>query len=459
MDPRTRLLLEGPPGRTILRLAWPNMLVMGAQSSIGLIETWYVSRLGTDALAGMALVFPAFMLLQMVSAGSVGGGILSTLSRALGADRRDHANAVVWAAVGVTLLLAGATTAAALAFGRDLYALLGGTGGALDAAVAYSTVVFAGAVPLWLFNSFSAVIRAQGNMAFPATVIVVGTVLLVPVSPVLIFGWGPVPALGIAGGGLAVVAYYVIGTAVLGWHIWSGQGVLTPSAKPPRLPLGATGEILRIGLASSISSLSTNATVALAMAAAAAASPSAVAGYGTAVRLEYLLIPLVFGLGAPTAAIVGTSVGAGDRARAVRVTWIAAGIAFAITEAIGFAAALFPARFLGLFTEDPAIVASGAAYLAVVGPAYGFFGAGLALYFAAQATGRLAIPLTASLVRVALVAALGGPAAHAFGPAGLYAVLAGAMVVYAGITASAVGRADDRRRIGAWRAMRRLGQA
>ena len=95
MDPRTRLLLEGPIVRTLLRLGAPNMLVMVAQASAGLIETYFVGKLGTDALTGMALVFPLVMLMQMTSAGAMGGGISSAVARALGARRRDDANALV----------------------------------------------------------------------------------------------------------------------------------------------------------------------------------------------------------------------------------------------------------------------------------------------------------------------------------------------------------------------------
>ena len=85
MDPRTRLLLQGPIVPTLLRMAWPNVLVMGAQAATGLIETYWVGKLGTDALAGMALVFPGVMLMQMFSAGAMGGGISSAIARALGA--------------------------------------------------------------------------------------------------------------------------------------------------------------------------------------------------------------------------------------------------------------------------------------------------------------------------------------------------------------------------------------
>lgn len=103
LDPRTRLLLESPIGSTLLRLAAPNIVVMVAQAAVGLIETFFVGKLGTDALAGMALVFPVVMLMQMTSAGAMGGGIASAVARALGGGRRVDADALVWHAMVVAL--------------------------------------------------------------------------------------------------------------------------------------------------------------------------------------------------------------------------------------------------------------------------------------------------------------------------------------------------------------------
>src|ERR1700688_1936429 len=105
LDPRTRLLLEAPIARTLLRLAWPNILVMLAQASTGLIETWWVSRLGIDSLTGMALVFPGFMMMQMLSAGAVGGGISSAIARALGSGRKEDADALIMHAIIINVAL------------------------------------------------------------------------------------------------------------------------------------------------------------------------------------------------------------------------------------------------------------------------------------------------------------------------------------------------------------------
>src|SRR6476659_4760180 len=137
-NPRTQALLHGPIVPTLLRLAWPNVLVMLAQASTGLIETWFVARLGLDALTGMALVFPGFMMMQMLSGGAMGGGISSAIARALGAGRRADADALVLHALLINGLLGLAFSALVLGFGRELYGALGGEGGSLEAALHYS---------------------------------------------------------------------------------------------------------------------------------------------------------------------------------------------------------------------------------------------------------------------------------------------------------------------------------
>jgi putative MATE family efflux protein len=451
MDPRTRKLLEAPIGATLLLMALPNVVVMVMQSAIGLIETYFVAKLGIDALAGMALVFPVLMLFVMISAGAMGGGILSSIARALGRGDRDGANHLVWHAVAIALACGALTSAVVLLGGPRLYALMGGRAGSLAAAVTYSNLVFAGALPLWLFNSLAAVIRGTGNMIFPAMVVAVGAVLLVPLSPALIFGFGPFPQLGIVGGAAAVVTYYVIGSAVFAIYIWSGRGVLKPSLRPPRLSWPPLYEILRVGTVSSLVSISTNVSIAVATGLTGMVSPSAVAGYGTGARLEYLLVPLVFGLGAPLAAMVGSSIGAGHRERALRAAWTGAAIAGGLTELIGLAAALFPHAWLGLFGSDPVMLAVGTQYLRTVGPFYGFFGFGLALYFASQGAGRLGWPAMSAMLRVIIAAGGGWLAVRLGGGLGmLFLVVALALVGFGSVNTGAIaGGVWCRRKLGA----------
>ena len=438
MDARTRALLEGPIVPTLLRLAVPNVAVMVVQAAIGLIETYFVARLGTDALAGMALVFPLLMVIQMISAGAMGGGILSSVARALGANRRDDGNVLAWHAVAIALAAGLLTTVAALTGGPKLYALMGGRDGSLAAALTYSNLVFLGAIPLWLYNSLAAVIRGTGNMIVPASVTTLGAVVLIPLSPALIFGLGPLPRLGIAGGAAAVVTFYVVGTVIFAAYLWSGRGVLKPALHPPALAWTPTREILRVGAVSALVSVTTNVSIGTATGLAGTFGPAAVAGYGTGARLEYLLVPLVFGLGAPLGAMVGTAIGAGRRERALTVAWTGAAIASALTEAIGLAATAFPNAWLALFGDDPTMHAVGADYLRIVGPFYGFFGMGLALYFASQGAGRLGWPLLAALLRVTIATGGGFLAMHVAGLTGLFFALGLALAAFGLVTAIAI---------------------
>src|SRR4051812_493619 len=246
-DPRTRALLEAPLARTLMRLAAPNVLVMLVQASMGLVETYFIGKLGTEALAGVALVFPVVMLMQMMSAGAMGGGISSAIARALGGGRRADADAlavhalVIGTGFGVFFMIA------ILAGAKALYASMGGAGASLDAALTYSNVIFSGVVLLWLFNSLANVIRGTGNMAVPALVTCVGAALLVVLSPALIFGWGPLPRMGVAGGAIAFVTFYALGTIALALYLWRGRSVVRPSLHALGFRWPLFRDILRVG--------------------------------------------------------------------------------------------------------------------------------------------------------------------------------------------------------------------
>jgi Na+-driven multidrug efflux pump len=211
--------------------------------------------------------------------------------------------------------------------------------------------------------------------------------------------------MGIAGGGAAVILTTALTTIILGGYIWAGRCLVT--FKLARLRWDLFNDIMRVGAVGAVSTLQTSLTVALTTAlVGAAGGAEAVAGYGTGARLEYLLIPLTFGFGGPLVALVGTNIGAGQRARALRVALVGGGLVFLMTESVGLTAAIWPNAWLGLFGNDPQMIETGGAYLRIVGPTYGFFGLGLSLYFASQGAGRLLWPLMSGLAR--LVVAIGG---------------------------------------------------
>ncbi|MDB5998445.1 MAG: mepA [Rhizobacter sp.] len=435
---RLGAMLNGPIAPTLLRLAWPNLLMMVAQSSTGLVETWFLSHLGTSALAGAALVVPVLMLMQNMSQGAMGGGISSAVARALGAGKEHQANQLVWQAVLLNGGLGVIFSLLLFAFGPQLYGLMGARHEALHAALAYSDVLAGGLVLMWVMNALASVVRGTGNMMVPGLVICGGALLLVPLSPCLIFGVGPFPALGIAGAGWAMVLYYGAGTLILGWYCMSGRNLVRLRRGPLQWPLMRS--ILSVGGLATLNPLLTNGLIASTTALVGAyAGTAALAGYGTAARLEYFVLPIAFGIGAPLVAMVASNIGAGQQARALRVALTGGAVAFVIAELIGVAAALWPLAWLRLFTTDPQALEAGSIYLRSTGPVFGFFGLGFTLYFASQGAGRLKWPLLSGLVRV-LVAVGGGWLVLKFTGSlhGLFAVAAVAMFLYGAITVTAV---------------------
>jgi Na+-driven multidrug efflux pump len=407
IDARTHMLLTRPIAPTILRLAIPNATVMIVQILIGLLEVYFVSRAGVDALAGVAPVFPLVSLIVAIAQGAIGGGFVTTVARSLGTGRAGEASEYVWYAVLIGVPLGLATTAVMLLSGPALYSHMGVSGTALEIAVSYSFTIFAGAVLIWMFNLLMAVVRGTGNLQVPVIVVCGGALILVPLSPVLIFGGFGYQGLGAAGGAVAMLVYYGLGTLAFTAWLWGRFGILKPSFRVPKLSLAPALAILRVGGMSSVVSATTNLTLAIVTAYAAVGGVEALAGYGAGSRLEFLLVPLAYGIGGPVGIVISANLGAGQIDRAVKASWIGVLMAGSLTELIGLVAAAFPQAWIGMFSHDPSVLQVGAEYLHRVGPFFGFFGIGYALYCVGQATRRMEASVLAALLRAA-IAVLGG---------------------------------------------------
>ena len=437
---RREALLHGPIVPLLLKLALPTVVVLAVQTLVGVAETYFVSFLGTDAIAGVALVFPVLMLMQMMSNGGIGGGVASAVARALGAGRKADVDALVLNAFAMAVALGALFTFGELLGGRALYSALGGHGGALDAALGYADVVFAGAILVWIVSLLSAALRGAGNTLVPAAITSGGLFILLPLSPLLIFGWGPVPRLGVAGAGLAVVTYYLVGAVVLIAYLRSNRSSLKLSFDPQLIKARLLGDILKVGALSAFGTVQSNLTVVLVTGTVGLFGIDAIAGYGIASRLDYILVPLMFSFGSAALTMVGANMGAGQVARAERIAWLGGLIAAGITETIGLAAALFPHAWLSLFTSDACVIATGTQYLHIVAPCYGVFGLGMLLYFAGQGAGHVLWPFFGGTARLVIAAVIGWIAVKMFGAglSTLFAIVAASSLAFGGITTAAL---------------------
>ena len=437
---RFERMLKGPIAPTLARLSAPNIVVSAAMTLTTFADAWFVGRLGITALASVALVFPIQTLMQMMSAGAMGGGVSSAVARALGSGRPERATAIVLHSTIIALAMAALFTVVAGVYAPWLFGLLGASGEVLDGAVAYAEIAFGGAVVMWLAHTFASVLRGTGNMTIPAKILTVASVLQMALSGALTLGWGPFPALGVRGPATALVIGSAVAALVMGGAVVAGHGGVRLRLTGIALKAELFRDILKVGAVACGNALLTIGTIVIVTRLVAEQDAAALAGYGLGSRLELMLIPISFGIGGALTATVGANFGARQFARARRVAWTGGLFVAAISGLIGGVVAVWPNIWLGNFTADPGALAIGARYLAIVGPFYLFFGLGQTLYFASQGTGNMIWPFSAGVVRLA-VAAGGGTIAAIYVTADtdlLFVFLAAGLVSFGGLIAGSL---------------------
>ena len=430
---RTKLLLEGPIVATLLRLAAPNVVVNVILIAVtATVDAHFVGRLGGDGLAGLSLVFPLIMLMQQMANSSMGGAIASAVARAIGAGKHEDASALVVHAVVIAAGAAAIFSGVLWFGGPAIYGLMGGKGAALAAALEYSNAIFAGAFAYWLLSTFTSIVRGAGQAAVLAVVYIAAEALHIALVPVLMFGFGPLPALGITGAGVATVLSFTASTLVLAWYIATGRTAVRLSLRGVKLSRRLFVEILRVGAPMSLQPILNNMALATFTGYVGVLGAPALAAFGAAVRLEYLIYPLAFGLGAGVLGMVGTNIGAGNKVRATRITWTAAALAGIVTGILGLFGFTAPGLWTVLFSVTPEVQTLAGGYLMIVSLAYPFIGLGLTLGTACQAAGRPLWVILGISGRALTVAGGGWLAVHVLGGglAGLALVGAAGMAVY-----------------------------
>ena len=424
-------LLRGPVLPTLVRLSIPNIIALTTQSLVVIAETSYIGLIGTEALAAMALVFPLIMLTQMTSSGAMGGGVSSATARALGSGNVDRAEAVALHAVVIAVTAGLAFMAVFLTAGPWLLSLLGGRGRVLAEAIVYAQMFFSGVLAIWLFNTLLSIVRGTGNMRLSASTTISVALLQIALGGALSLGLGPIPKLGIRGVALGQVLAFLAGSSFLFWLLASGRSRVRLRLGRGRLDRELFRDILKVGAVACLSPLQSVLTVLIMSGLVARLGTEALAGYGIGVRLEFLLVPIAFAIGVASVPMVGMAIGAGHVDRARETAWTAGILSGLIVGAVGVAAVLFPDLWVSLFTDSEAVKASTRTYLGLAGLGFPLMGFGLAIYFAAQGSGRILGPVLAGTARLAVIAGGGYLlVANGAGPWAYFALVAVAMMVY-----------------------------
>jgi putative MATE family efflux protein len=413
-------------------LAGPTTALMLVQILVAVADGIFVGRLGTDALAGIALVVPFVTLMFNVANGGMGGGVASAIARALGAGRLDDARAIVLHAMILAAAFGAGFAVLDWTLAAPLFRLLGGSGAALERALSYGHVLFTGAVAIWASAFLAALLRGSGDTASPARIGVLGAIAYVPLSGVLTLGIGSWPGFGLAGSAIASVSVGTATVLLLARAIRNGRLGFVPTRAGLRLQWPIFREILRVGLLGSVATLLTNLTAVLMIGLVGRFGTAALAGYGIGARLEYMLGPVAFGIGSGMTTLVGVAAGANAWPRAMKVVWTGGLMAFAAIGLIGWLLVLFPEAWSRLFTSDIAVATVSVSYIRHIAPFYGLFGLGISLHFASQGAGRMTAPLMASFARMIIAMVAGWIAVEktSFGLDGVFGAIALSIVVY-----------------------------
>ena len=439
---RTKVLLEGPILPTLLRLAAPNILNLLAFVGVIVFDGFFLGRIGTDALAGASLAFPFVMLVLQTTNSGLGAGVSSAVARSLGAGKRERADEIVFHAFLLALALGGIFSIVMLLATPVIFQWMGGRDKMLADALSYANVALGGAICITVLNLLGNAVRGTGNMSLHAGVLVGCVVAHIALSPLLIFGWGPIPALGPAGAGWGLVIPFAVGSLIMIVYLRSSRSIVRLNFRgiAPRWEIFA--DILKVGVPGLVNTAITNLSVVVLTGIAGQFGPQAAIGYAMGARLEYIMQPIAFGFGTAIVAMVGTNWGAGQYDRARRIGWTGAITTAVVCGTVGLIVALQPNLWIGLFSDEAEVARFGALYLQIVGPAYLFFGLGLGLFFVSQGFGRGVAAMNANAVRLIASAGAGLAAVYAFdlGVAGFCAAVAAGFCLYAALLVYSVLR-------------------
>jgi putative MATE family efflux protein len=381
------------------------------------------------------------LILQTTNSG-MGAGVSSAVARALGAGKREKADELAFHALLLALALGGIFSTVMLLAAPSLFGWMGGRDRMLMDALAYANAALGGAVCITVLNLLGNAVRGTGNMGLHAGVLVGCVVAHIALAPALMFGFGPLPALGPAGAGWGLVIPFGVGSLIMIAYLRSSRSIVRLNffSVAPQWALFA--DILKVGVPGLINTAITNLSVVILTGIAGQFGPEAAIGYAMGSRLEYIMQPIAFGFGTAIVAMVGTNWGAQQYGRARQIAWTGAVIIALLCGILGSIVAVQPDIWLGLFSQDAEVARLGATYLRIVGPVYVCFGLGLGLFFVCQGYGRGFTAMIANGVRL-LVGAAGGLAAVywlSFGITGLFAAISAGFCVYAALTTLAVLR-------------------
>jgi putative MATE family efflux protein len=399
-------ILSGPLLASIGRQLPANVVALGFQGFVGAMDVFFISHLGTEAIAAVTLVFPCLALMRTIAATALGTATSSLVAVAIGKGNIDAARSSAINGSLLSLAFGALWTALFVVFGEGFFSRLGATGDQLRIANTYSLVIFWGAPLTCIAQICLGVLRGIGSAGSATLIATIGGIVQLAVTPLLMFGgYGPLlsgvsgAALGFLAASLSMVLIspYMINRSVPGLLDWKAAH-LTLDAKILVRFISTAGP-------ATINSVMNYSVLLVLSAIVATLGSESLAAFGIVSRIEYFGLLVIFGAGATTVTFVAMNFGADHVLRARQAIWLIAVITIGGLCVVGLPIMMKPDILTMVFSADASVRQATGAYLRSGLVGLPLLGLGLIIYYASLAVSRPMLPSLINAIRCTLLAA------------------------------------------------------
>jgi putative MATE family efflux protein len=426
METRKAKLTEGSVGRHLVKMTVPMLLGISTMMAQGLIDAWFLGKVGDEALAAFSFGFPILMIITSVAIG-LGAGTSSVVARAIGADDHRRARRLTTDSLLLSFIITASMALVGVLTINPLFKALGAPADMIPMIRTFMTILYTGVPFLVVGMVGTSSMRATGDTVLPGKIMIAGAILNVILDPIFIFGLGPIPAMGL--NGAATAALMARGTMFVTtlWFLVHRLDLVSFNKPDPAELKQSWKDILHVGLPAA----GTNAIIPLAMtlitAMIARYGHEAVAGFGVASRIESLVLVVFYALSSVIGPFVGQNLSAGKEQRILESLRLCAIFCMAIALAIALLLALSSGFLPTLFSDSPAVNKVTRLFLLIAPISYGAYGVVMVMNAAFNGLGK---PMPAVYVSVTRMIILYVPLAllfrQWFGIAGIFAAYAAA---------------------------------
>ncbi|MCD6495998.1 MAG: MATE family efflux transporter [Candidatus Aenigmarchaeota archaeon] len=399
-----RDLTQGPIGKSLLVLSAPIVLGMALQTAFNIIDTFFVGMLGSEQLAAISVTFPVVFIFIAIAVG-LAVGTTALVSQALGARKDEEATNIAEHSLLAALVVGFVVAALGITFSPPLFEFMGVHGEVLEMTVSYANLIFIGFMFLFIGFLSQGIIQAGGDTVTPTKNLAVSVAANIILDPIMIFGFGPVPAMGLIGAGYATVIGRSVGAFLNLLYLLRGRALVKIKPKAFRFRADILKRIFLIGWPSSFSQSINSVGMILLMSMVGAFGTGALAAFGVGIRLESLAIMPVMGMGNALVPMIGQNLGAGNIKRAkstLRMASYAVGLFMLLIMALWYFA---PDVLYAPFSTDAGVLSIGEDYLRIISFGYLFLGLVFITGSAFQAAGRTTLQMLINMFRWSAIVA------------------------------------------------------